>query len=236
MTARLVLLAGLALLLLEMNCSTCKAARKPDAARFGRAVASKSLREALAAGRLLPGMPYFIVTELFPDCGCPKKRQVACVGCRGRIDDAEGWGRHASPPNLQIYYDEYRTKAGKLGVWYRYPDFYGMEVRAGDEIRIFSKTDTASDAFGSKIHSLLNEDMVRLKNKVPEGFKADTIYGEIRYADNPHFPSGISNWYLMKLVNDSTVALRTPSYPFYPLMHLELDGEPVPSFQWGGEP
>jgi hypothetical protein len=231
-----ILLPGLAALLLsQINCSTCTAARTLDGARFNRVVASKSLRDSLAAGKLLPGMPYFIVAQIFPDCDCPGKRQVACVGCRRRIDDSEGWGRQASPPNLRIYYDEYATKTGKLGVWYRYPDFYGMEVTAGDELRIFPKDDTGRGVFDSQIQYLINQDMVRLKRKVPDALKADTLYGEVRYAENDRFPSGVSNWYLLKLVNDSTVSLRTPGYPFYPIMRLELNGEPVASFQWRSE-
>jgi hypothetical protein len=232
----LVFLAGLALLSMETSCTTCRAARKPDCGRFNRVVASKSLRDSLAAGKLLPGMPYFIVTEIFPDCDCPKKRQVACVGCRGRIDDSEGWGRHASPPNLQIYYDEYPTAGGRLGVWYKYPDFYGMEVTAGDEIRLFPRADTVREAFDSRIQYLVNQDMVRLRTRVPDAFRADTLYGEVRYAENDRFPSGVSNWFLLKLVDDSTLALRTPSFPYYPIMRLELNGEPVASFQWRSEP
>lgn len=212
--------------------STCDITRDPDATHFKRIVGSRSLQDSLAAGKIMPGMPYFVVSEIFAQCESATKKQVACIGCRQRVDDTEGWDRHYVPLKLRIYCDEYKTKSGTLAVWYQYPDFYQMEVAAGDTLWLYSKAPPGQEVFASRVNCLVSPDMIRIKNKVPDYLRGDTLYGEIHYSDNPDRPSGITCWYLLKLVNDTTLALRTPSFLYYPIEQLEFNNEPVSSFQW----
>ncbi len=192
---------------------TCEVLKDPDAAHFRNVVASKMLRDSLATARLLPGMPYFVIDEIYGNCNPPQRRQVPCIGSRQRIEDIEGWGRRYSCPKPMIYLDVYKTTMGELAVWYDFPDFYLMNVSAGDTLFLIRKDDPGR-VFFSPVEFLANAGSVELKEKVPPAFRSDTLFGEIHYRENRDRPSGVSYWYMLELSSDErTVTLKQIGFP-----------------------
>ncbi len=221
-----------AIAVLDVSCvSTSHLVREADLARFDARCRSQALRDSIRNGKLVTGMPYFVVSQVFSNWDAPRGTLVPCVGSRQAVEDFEGWGRRFSCPDLNIYLDEYETSSGNIAIWYQCPDFYRMGVSVGDTLFLVSK----NRAVSSVIQSILNATKIRLKEKLPGLAEEDTLYGEIHYADNPKRPSGVSYWYLLGILSDDrTVTLSPLSFEFYPIEQIEHNGEPVFSIRWRG--
>jgi hypothetical protein len=216
-----------------IGCSTVNKITQPDYSEFEKVVASPALRDSLRQGKLAPGMPYFIAEILFSKWQVRKHIPVASVGSKQELQEVEGWGRQYLDPNIRVFMEEYNTDVGTLTLWYQYPDFYRMNVSAGDTLYVFSK----GRVFSSLIGCLRSSDAIRVKDTLKTVPKGDTLYCEIHYVENPRSPSTISYWYLMKMLSDGqTFALLPPNFRFYPIDQIELEGHPKPSFLWSKLP
>jgi hypothetical protein len=226
-------LALLLLALVVMGCSTANKMTQPDFNEFEKVVASTSLRDSLRQGKLVPGMPYFVAETLFSNWQVRRHIPVASVGSKQELKEVEGWGRQYVDPNIRVFMEEYNTDVGTLTLWYQYPDFYRMNVSAGDTLYVFSK----GRVFSSLVGCLRSSDAIRVKDTLKTVPKGDTLYCEIHFVENPRSPLNSSYWYLMRLLSDSqTFTLMPPSFRFYPIDQIELEGDRVPSFQWSKLP
>jgi len=129
---------------------TCEVLKDPDAAHFRNVVASKMLRDSLATARLLPGMPYFVIDESTVIVILRSEGKLPCIGSRQRIEDIEGWGRRYSCPEAHDLSRCIQNHHGELAVWYDFPDFYLMNVSAGDTLFLIRKDDPGRVFFFSR--------------------------------------------------------------------------------------
>ncbi len=202
----------------------------PNMMLFDSTVASPALRDSLREDKLAAGMPYFVVTQIFdrwPSSRKHTKVPVASIGSRQRLWEVEGWAREFVDPNIQVFFDEYKTKKGKLVVWYQKPDFYRMDVKMGDTLYIFWDDTVAY----SVIDHLKKSRTITVEDKFPQIPRSDTLYGEIHHYD--HSWRDVSYWFALRILGDAqTFSLRSISYELYPIEFIELDGEKADSYQW----
>jgi hypothetical protein len=196
----------------------------PNLARFDSTVAAPALRDSLRQNKLLPGMPYFVVAQLFAawDDGA-KKIPVVSVGRRQPLQ----LDRDLNALHTQIFLDEYETPQGKLSLWYQFPDFYRMNVSAGDTLFIFGPNQVRH----STIAYLLDRFRLKVKNPLSNLSAGQPVYGEIHHYDEADRQS--SYWYaLMPEADGMTFTLESTDFELYPIERLELDGKLITSFQW----
>jgi hypothetical protein len=119
-------LLSIFLLLLQVGCTQYPVLMEPDVEEFNQAVHSSALRDSLLKGKLTPGMPYFIVDQLFQNYSDGMKEiriPVATLGSKQRLEEEEGWSRRFVDPDIKTFLDKYETSEGELYVWYQRPDF-----------------------------------------------------------------------------------------------------------------
>jgi len=179
---------------------------------------------------LTPGMPYFVVDQIFQDW-TPRikntKNPVASLGSKQCLEEVEGWGRKYVDPNWKLFLDQYKRDKQKITVWYQLADFYQMDVSTGDTLVVF----LGDTMFSSLIECLKNSLVLRIEGIFSEIPRNKNLYGEIHYYDHPW--REISYWYDMRILSDGqTFMLKILNYENYPIELLELDGEPVSSYQW----
>ena len=218
---------------LATGCSSRYEISKPDYNKFEKVVASPALRDSLRQGKLVPGMPYFVAETLFSKWKVRRHIPVPSIGSKQELREVEGWGRLYVDPNIRVFMEEYKTDDGTLTLWYQFPDFYRMNVSANDTLFVYSKDRVVS----SVIRCLRSTDAIRVKDTLSSVPQGDTLYAEIHYVENPKSPSNISYWYLLRLLSDAqTFTLIPPSFRFYPIEQIEVEGNRVASFQWSKLP
>ncbi len=218
------------MIFLQIGCSHYPLLEEPDTQMFNRTVYSASLRDSLQAGKLIAGMPHFVVSQLFKKWtgGIQElKIPVASLGSKQRLQEEEGWGRKYVDPDIKVFLDEYETSRGTLYVWYQRPDFYTMDVSANDTLCIFS----GDTVMCSAVRCLNNSEVLTVKDSLPQIPVHTSLYAEIRYTDHPW--RVVSYWYNIEILsNAKSVKIGEVNYESYPVELLEFDNEPVSSFKW----
>ena len=217
-------------IVLIIGCTEYPVIGDPNTERFYQTVQSAALQDSLASGKLTPGMPYFVVSQLFkgwtPDIK-DTKIPVASLGSKQRLEESEGWGRVYVDPDIKVFLDEYETDKGKLQVWYQRPDFYTMDVSARDTLCIFLE-DTV---ICSVINYLNKSSVLTIRDSLPQVPRDTNIYAEVRYKEHPWRKS--SYWYDLKILsNGRTFKIKDLNFETYPIEFLEFNGEPISSFNW----
>jgi hypothetical protein len=229
--ACLLVLCGIALpVLLFTGCPATHGIATPDTARFEKYVLSPSLRDSLRAGKLTPGMPYFVAAELFAQWDEKEKKiPVASVGSTQELLNREGWDRIYVDPGIKVYMLNVKTANSRVTLWYRNPTFYAMNVSWKDTLFLASQNNTAAAVIGG----ILTSSLLRVTDSL-EGFsRSDTLYGEVHYVENTQSDLPVSYWYMLQLLRDNkTVKVLPVSFEYYPIERIELDGNPVTSYQW----
>jgi len=218
---------------LAAGCST-KSAQKtsgpaqPNFARFDSTVASPALRDSLRQGKLVVGMPYFVAAQIFASSRRDDQAiPVAGLGRRQRLQERDVRYRDLGALNLQIYLNEYKTPQGQLTIWYQYPDFYRLNVSAGDTLFVFGQNRVRF----SVIEYLLDRSRLKVRESISDLPVEQTIYGEIHHYDNPDRER--SHWYaLMADENGVTFSLDDMDFELYPIEQMEVDGRAVSSVRW----
>ncbi len=216
-------------LLVLIECAHKYQIGSPDMDRFYRTVASPALRDSLRQSKLVAGMPYFAVSQIFSNWPAKhKKVPVASIGSRQRLREREGWGRSFDDPYLQVFMDEYKTDKGKLNIWYQYPDFYRMGVSDSDTLLVFWKEDSVSYVVIECLRDPLNLHVREGLAHLPD----DTaFYCEIRHVDHPR--RKVSYWYGLSPWSDKRkFSCEVSGFEDYPIEWMELDGDTVASFSW----
>lgn len=203
----------------------------PDYERFEKVVASPDLRDSLQHGVITPGVPYFVVDQIFTKLGGDRKIPVPSIGSRQRLEEREGLGRVYLDPNIRVFMDVYDTEVGKLTVWYRYLDFYRAEVAAKDKVMLYGKKIVDS----SMVQYLRDRFTLILKDTLKGLAGQDSLYGVILpEPDNPVPPS---YWYPLTLSDRGfRITLKPANFEYYPIEAIELKGNPVSSFRWKERP
>lgn len=208
------------------GCASKCAIHEPDAENFRSKVPSSTLQASFSEGKLVPGMPYFVVQEMFQECGNRRGIPVASVGSRQELKEVEGWNRQSYDPNIKVYMDKYKTEFGELAVWYRFQDFYRMEVKAGDSFYAYWQDSIKS----SLIDYLTDRDNVMVQSSLT-GIPDDAAcFGEIRHLDNPKYNT--TYYYELTKVDSITLYLEPADPDYYPIQKIEVNGEPEEFFQW----
>jgi hypothetical protein len=220
----------LLLILLQVGCSHYPVLQEPDVQVFNETVNSENLRDSLSQGKLTPGMPHFIVSQLFKNYSegsMELKIPVATLGSKQRLQEEEGWSRKYVDPNINVLLDEYETRGGKLYIWYQRPDFYTMDVSQRDTLCVYYE-----DTVYCSVISYLNKSTVlTVRDSLPKIPVQTKMYAEIRYNDHPW--REVSYWYNIEILNNKkTFKLGDTNYELYPIELLEFNNEPVSSFKW----
>lgn len=184
--------------------------------------------DSLKNNKILAGIPYVIIGEIFKDYPKDvKKIQVTCIGCRQKLLESEGANRKFTDPFREIFMDSYKTKDGYLDLWYQKPDFAITTISQRDTFIVFYN----NKKYSSPINYLLSWDKLVLKDSLG-GLPSNTLfYAEVHYVDNP--VRKVSYWYSVKILqNGRTVVLRDLQYEIYPIEKLEFNNQPVTSFKW----
>lgn len=218
------------ILILQISCTNYPVIQEPDVQMFNKTVSSDVLRDSLSAGKLIAGMPHFVVSQLFKNYSGSSqeiKIPVASLGSKQRLEEEEGWSRKYVDPNISILLDEYETSEGKLFVWYQRPDFYSMDVSQRDTLCVFY-----NDTVYCSVISYLNKSSVlTVRDSLPQLPADTTLYAEIRYNDHPW--REVTYWYDIEILsNAKTFKLGDTNYELYPIELLEFNNEPVSSFKW----
>lgn len=214
----------LPLLLLLTACRHSYEVQQPDYRQFDRYVGSPALRDSLHHNALTPGMPQWIADTLFSRSVKNPPVAVASAGSRQVLRDTEGWGRQVNDPGVKVWLVEYGTGAGTLSVWSRALDFYRANVESRDTLALYWR----DSVYAERVACLERRDKLVLQNPLP-GVPIDALYPcEVRAVDNPDMP--VSYWYQLKLKDSRTLLL--PASILYPIIAMELNGEPVSSFRW----
>ena len=226
----LIFIVYILIIILQAGCAEYPAIREPDMDRFNQTVYSPALRDSLQAGKLTPGMPHFVASQLFEDWTTSimeLKIPVASLGSKQRLEEVEGWGRDYVDPEIKVFLDKYETEKGKLYVWYQRPDFYTMDVSARDTLCIFLE-DTV---LCSVIEYLNKSKTLTVRDSLPQIPLKTNLYAEIRYQE--HRWREVSYWYTIQFLKKyKSFTLKALNYEIYPIELLEFNGEPVSSFNW----
>ena len=226
----LIFIACILIVILQAGCTQHPVIQEPDMDRFNQTVHSLALRDSLLAGKLTPGMPYFVVSDLFKDWTTSSmeiKIPVASLGSKQRLEEVEGWGRDYVDPDIKVFLDKYETEKGKLYVWYQRPDFYTMDVSARDTLCIFLE-----DTVICSVIKYLNKfKTLTVRDSLPQIPLKTNLYAQIRYQE--HGWREVSHWYTIQILkNYKTFTLKNLNFETYPIELLEFNGEPVSSFNW----
>lgn len=216
--------------LLQVGCTRYQVLQEPDSQVFKQTVHSGLLQDSLMHGKLIAGMPYFVVGQLFKNYsdGIQQvKIPVATLGSKQKMQEEEGWSRKYVDPNINIFLDTYETSKGKLYVWYQRPDFYRMDVSARDTLCVFYE-DTI---YCSVINYLNKSSVLTIRDSLPQLPVSTSLFAEVRYTDHPW--REVSYWYNIEILsNAKTFKLGENNYELYPIELLEFNNEPVSSFKW----
>jgi len=203
---------------------------QPDMRRFTNIVTSTALQDSLQAGKLTVGMPYYVVREIFNEWKRGKMadigRDIASIGSRQRLREVEGFGRGHVDPDIKIYLDEYKTREGKLIIWYQFPDFYRMDVSVDDILCVFLEDTVCC----STIMCLKDRDTLCVEDSLSIIPQDQDLYGEIYYEDHNHRDT--TYWYKLRYDGKTYFYLDPPSFIIYPIEQIELDGKRVSSYKW----
>jgi hypothetical protein len=218
---------ALALTIVMAGCRATYETVQPDPGIFARAVGSPALRDSLARHVLARGMPRFVAATIFSRSVRDSMIAVPGIGSRQKLRESEGWGRQFNDPGIKVFLDEYSTDSGTLTVWYRYPDFYRMNLSRNDTLLLFWQ----GREFPSIIDCLQASDRLVLRSELQDLPIDSTYYCEVHYRDNPD--AQVSYWYGLQLRSDRKTLKLPPSIPaLYPIESIELDGDPITSFHW----
>lgn len=83
-------------IVLIIGCTEYPVIGDPNTERFYQTVQSPALQDSLANGKLTPGMPYFVASELFNSWTpgiMETKIPVASLGSKQRLEEVEGLGK-----------------------------------------------------------------------------------------------------------------------------------------------
>ncbi len=217
----------LALMISIIGCSGAgHTIQSPNRDYFYSNISSPDLRAAFDQARLSPGMPYFVVDQLFAEWQNDQPRFVPGIGSRQELHEEEGWGRVYQDPWIKTCMKEFKTDAGTVAIWYEYPDFYLTHVKANDTLVVF-REDTA---LASPISCLKNARYLSVTNSL-DGLSPDTFFSaEIRHVDNPRYK--VSHWYRLEADDPTTFYLKPTGFDLYRIEWIEIDGKPVDYFLW----
>lgn len=221
---------SVSLIIFLVGCTQYPVLMEPDVEEFNQTVYTPALRDSLLTGKLTPGMPYFVVTQLFQNYSEGMKElriPVATLGSKQRLEEEEGWSRRFVDPDIKTFLDKYETSEGELYVWYQRPDFYTMDVSSRDTLCVFF-----NDTVVCSVINYLNKSTVlTVRDSLPQIPASTGLYAEIRYNDHPF--REISYWYNVQILsNTKTFKIGDLNYELYPIELLEFDNEPVTSFKW----
>jgi len=202
------------------------AIQTPDRESFYAEVASPALRAQFDSAHLTPGMPYFVVDQLFAEWKNDRHAPVPSVGSRQELREEEGWGRVYHDPHIMTYLKTFNTDLGEVAVWYEYPDFYTADVIAGDMLAIY-RNDTVMT---STICCLLGPRYIEVTDSLTGLRTGDTVFAEIQHIDNPRY--SVSYWYRLEVDDPATYTLLPLGFDLYRIEHIEIDGDPADYFQW----
>lgn len=226
----LIFIVYILIIILQAGCTQHPVIQEPDMDRFNLTVLSPALRDSLLAGKLTPGMPHFVSSQLFEDwttSNMETKIPVASLGSKQRLEEVEAWGRDYVDPDSKVFLDKYETEKGKLYVWYQRPDFYTMDVSARDTLCVFLD-DTV---LCSVIEYLKNSKTLTVRDSLQQIPGKTNLYAEIRYQE--HAWREFSPWYRIQFLKKyKSYILKDLNYETYPIELLEFNGEPVSSFKW----
>lgn len=224
------------LLFLISCCAPPPALQRPDTSVFAQRVAIPELVDSLRAGALCPGMPYFVVREIFAsytdDCHADTARQVTGLGSRQSLRESEGWNRVYADPDRQVFLDTYEVPEGTLTIWYQKPDFYAMDVRRNDRI-CFHAGDSAycaDIAFLAHRRALMLRQVLTLPEGSPETVSAVIIHDDHAWREKSWW-TGIS-----LLGGGERLTLTSIPHTLYPVELLELNGNRISSYRWSRQP
>lgn len=216
--------------LLQVGCTHYQVLQEPDSQIFKQTVQSKLLLDSLMQGKLMTGMPHFVVSQLFKnytDGSQQLKIPVASLGSKQKLQEEEGWSRKYVDPNINIFLDSYETSEGRLYVWYQRPDFYRMDVSARDTLCVFYE-DTV---YCSVVNYLNKSSVLTVRDSLPQIPVSTSLFAEVRYNDHPW--REVSYWFNLEILsNAKTFKLGDMNYGLYPIELLEFNNEPVSSFKW----
>lgn len=225
-----ILLFAVLFFLLQVGCTRYQVLQEPDSQFFKQTVQSRLLQDSLMHGKLIAGMPYFVVSQLFKNYtdGLQQiKIPVASLGSKQKLQEEEGWSRKYVDPNINIFLDTYETSEGRLYVWYQRPDFYRMDVSSRDTLCVFYE-DTV---YCSVINYLNKSSVLTIRDSLPQIPVSTSLFAEVRYTDHPW--REVSYWYNIEILsNAKTFKLGEINYDLYPIELLEFNNEPVSSFKW----
>lgn len=224
------LLSALPLIMLMAGCfGGAHAIHSPDREMFYANISSPDLRAAFDEARLSPGMPYFVLDQLFTEWKNDRHRFVPGVGSRQELREEEGWGRIYQDPHIKTCMKEFKTKNGTVTVWYEYPDFYRTDVNAGDTLAVFWDDSVMT----SPIFCLLQSRCLIVTDSLA-GLPADTFFSaDIRHVDNPRYE--VSHWYRLEADDPATFYLTPTGFDLYRIEAIEVDGKPAEFFLWRTE-
>ncbi len=198
----------------------------PDHEMFNADVASPTLRAQFDSAHLVPGMPYYVVDQVFVEWKNDKHRPVPGIGSRQELREEEGWGRIYHDPHIKTFMQSFNTPDGEVTVWYGYSDFYRAGVIAGDSLTIFG----ADSSMSSMICCLLGPGYLSTTDSIAAPLVGDTVFAEIRHLDNPRYP--VSYWYRVLVEDAATFYLNPTGYDLYRVEQIEVDGDRVDFFLW----
>lgn len=204
------------------GCPGSRELAAPDVDYFNRVVASPALRDSLRNNALTAGMPIVVAEQVFRHCKVDTLVAVASVGSRQPLREREGLYSQFHDPNIEVYLNTYQTPKGKLYVWYRDPDFYRLNVMGKDSIYLYWNGQSAR----ARIEYLLKPTLLMLDQ--PISTNAITT-AEIRSREQP---GKVTYWYNLSVLAGNAIRLEAQQKDLYPIMHLELENNPVPSFRW----
>ena len=217
-------------LLIQIGCSHYPALQEPDFEMFNQTVHSVSLQDSLSNGKLMSGMPYFVVSQLFKNYSegmMEVKIPVASLGSKQRLMEEEGWSRNYVDPNIGIFLDKYQTSGGELYVWYQRPNFYAMDISQRDTLCVFYN----DSVYCSVINYLNKSTVLTVRDSLPQIPTDTSLFAEIRYNDHPW--REVSYWYNIEILsNAKSFKLGDTNYELYPIELLEFNNDPVTSFNW----
>lgn len=214
-------------LVLSGCCGTCYV-RSPDTDRFRAQVASHALRDSLEQGLICPGMPYWVVTDIFRDCGscADTGLTVASVGSTQVLGEMEGLGRKYEDDAIGVLMDIIDTEQGELRIWYKRMDFYRARVEAGDVLNVYA----GNTRYSVPIRHLIKPEAFVTARASAESLppRQDSLYAEIVSAER----TTTSYWYTLKHLGNAVFQFEPVGFDRYPIIKIALNGNNISSFRW----
>lgn len=200
--------------------------KTPDRESFYANVVSPDLRAAFDDSLVAPGMPFFVIDQIFAEWDNVTAKKVASIGSRQELLEKEGSFFVSQDPHIKTWVKEFKTDHGTVSVWYDDLNFYNAFVHVGDTLVVFWN----DSMLISPIRCLLDWDSLSIADSLPS-ISVDTFFTvEIRQNNNIGRP--VSHWYRVIAIDPNTVQLQPTGFDLYPIERIELDGDSVETLPW----